>query len=773
MYFHKINNPMNFRFPGADRKSFQIKVIGEGVFSLSVKDDKWQGTETFAPFFEETLKKNDKRSQLIEEQGTLRLIYKEKTLLETDRKRTFGVCGKKWMFTFDYSEDFYFYGMGEKGNGFEKSGIKTKFWNTDVWGDFPVSEVVNHFTDPMYLSVPYLLIRKGSAWFGILVDNPYPVLMATGSEETIAKQNNSDTTKEFYLGSTEGEPHLYFITGDNPAEITSRLQKLTGTVPRPPLWSLGYHQCRWGYKSYEDLKELDRKFSEYKIPCDGLWLDIDYMDGYRVFTWNKEHFKDLKNQINQLNQSGRKVIPILDPGVKRDQTYSVYLDGKEKNIFCLNSEGIEYTGFVWPGETMFPDFSLPEGRQWWTDKVKEFASVGIYGVWIDMNDPSSGSSELDEMKFDYGKKEHEYFHNQYSIGMQEATYRGLREANPDNRPFILSRSGFTGTSRWSAIWTGDNYSNYHNLQKNLETSLNLSISSIPFIGSDVPGFGGDATGELMISWFKAAFLSPVLRNHSLKDTRDQEPWAFDDKVLAIVSHYIRLRYKLLPFLYNLFIDLEKSGEPVLRPLYYHSSESEMENVLYINDQFFTGPSILHAPVVVEHDKERDLYFPDGRWFDVQSGDWVKGGEIINFYDGNDEKTALYLRDGSIIPMLCGERNDNSSDLSIIELHIFADRDSVIDNFTYTYDAGDGYAYEKGEESSFSVRGEISENILEIDIISLKNEYKDCQIEFVFYHKFKQVLLTSHGSVKVLNQEKWDWSFAMSPQQCWKSEMIIV
>jgi len=211
---------MNFRFPGIDNGSLDVRELGEGVFSLFVQSDRWESTDTFAPFFESELKDRAGKSQLLIKNDQLELIYNEKTLLKSKADQSFGVSGQKWMFTFDYQEDLHFYGMGEKGNGFEKSGIKTKFWNTDVWADFPVSEVVRHQTDPMYLSVPYLLVKNGSSWFGILVDNPYPVFMATGAEETIAKQNSSDTTKVFCLGSTDGKPHLYFITGENPAEIT-------------------------------------------------------------------------------------------------------------------------------------------------------------------------------------------------------------------------------------------------------------------------------------------------------------------------------------------------------------------------------------------------------------------------------------------------------------------------------------------------------------------------------------------------------------------------
>ena len=771
MYFHKIDNPMNFRFPGQGSGFFRISSPGEGVFSLSVEGAQWDDTGAYAPFFENSFQGEDDRSIFREKEGSFELSFLGETLLKSKSGEDFGVCGRKWLFSFNYSEDLHFYGMGEKNNGFEKSGIKTKFWNTDVWSDFPVSEVMYNHTDPMYLSLPYLLVKKGKYWFGILVDNPYPVFMATGAEEMIAKQNQSDTTRDFYIGSTDGKPHLYFITGDTPGDITGKLQRLCGITERPPLWSLGYHQCRWGYRSYEDLKELDEKFTEHQIPCDGLWLDIDYMKGYRVFTWNEEHFNDVKAQIALLNESGRQVVPILDPGVKRDPDYSVYIDGKKKNIFCLNSEGLEYTGFVWPGETMFPDFSLEEARQWWAEQVSRFASCGLKGVWIDMNDPSTGSSENNEMKFHKGEKEHSWFHNQYALAMQEATYLGLRKCNPDNRPFILSRSGFTGTSRWSAIWTGDNYSNYHNLEKNIEMALNLSISAISFIGSDVPGFGGDATEELMISWHKAAFLSPVLRNHTLKNTASQEPWAFNDKVLDITTHYIRLRYKLLPYIYNLFIEQERTGEPILRPLFYHSLEKEMENLLYIGDQFYIGPSLMQAPVVKEGVKGRDLYLPDGRWYEVHSGSWKTGGQILNFFDSTDEKTPLYIRDGSVIPMQPGERLDNKSDLSVLEVHIFADRQSDLTDYSYTYDRGDGYNYKDGEQSRFILKGEVNKDTLELELIPLESGYRSCRMEFVLYRPFTRVLLTNEGGVKVLEMKKHEWLFAGAYQRCWKSEPV--
>ena len=387
------------------------------------------------------------------------------------------MCGKAWLMQIEPTAGMQIYGMGEKNIGFERSGKRTKFWNTDVWADFAQDSIVNGVTDPMYVAVPYLVIKQENTYVGILINNPYAVFMSTDPEVRIANQQKAETTSNFYFGAPDGVPQVYFLIGPTLDEITRKLQVLCGPTPLPPLWALGHQQCRWGYKGYEDLDALDHNFRKHEIPDDGLWLDIDYMDGYRVFTYSKDHFgPDPKAQIEELRSRGRHIVPIIDPGVKAEPGYPVFDDGMKNKAFCLSPEGKPFIGFVWPGATVFPISRLSARREWWAKQVEAFARTGVSGAWLDMNDPAVGSAELDEMLFDGGKNEHATYHSQYALGMAKASRDGFSRAEPSLRPFLLSRSGFIGTSRYAAIWTGDNCSNRHHLKSAIPVSVNLALS---------------------------------------------------------------------------------------------------------------------------------------------------------------------------------------------------------------------------------------------------------------------------------------------------------
>ncbi|NOY09898.1 MAG: hypothetical protein GXP33_13775, partial [Spirochaetes bacterium] len=699
MYSHKIDHPLNFSFikNGEEGFDFIIRDLGSDLHRLEVRSRLWEDSFSQADLRQNQFR-NDKSDSLLslEEGGELRLTFRGIRAFKSRRTAGFGVCGKKWIFCFDPDPETLYYGMGEKNNGFEKSGIKTKFWNTDVWADFAAGDIENGTTDPMYLSVPYLLMKSKGYCLGILIDNPFPVFMNLGSKETVARQQDAEGERDFYFGSTGGKPIIYFILGKTMDEITCKLQKLCGTTPLPPLWALGHHQCRWGYESFRDLDDLKRKFRKYKIPNDGLWLDIGYMDGFRIFTFNGDHFSDPEKEIREIEKSGMHVVPILDPGVKLDPGYPVYDDGVKEDIFCKNREGRDYVGFVWPGASVFPDFSTEAGRRWWVEKVYEFAGTGISGVWLDMNDPATGSGVLDEMRFNRGQHAHETNHNQYALGMQMASREGLVKRNPHLRPFLLSRSGFIGTSRYSAVWTGDNCSNYHHLRQSIPMALNLSLSGIPFNGPDVPGFGGEASSELMRAWYKAAFLFPFLRNHCAGG-KNQEPWAFEKKTREVVAHYISLRYKFLPYIYNLFIEQEETGRPVLRPLVYEFDNEGSSFLAKIDNQIMVGSSIMQAPLLYEGQTERVVVLPACTWFSPSDG-WLKGDRKHTVRE-TEWSTPLFIREGAVIPMQTGERHSNENDLSDIELHLFVKRETDgTYNYTYRFDDGVSLEYRNGRRT---------------------------------------------------------------------------
>lgn len=636
---------------------------------------------------------------------------KGKVLLATVPGAGIGVSGAASMFQFAVGKDARFFGMGEKTFGrLELSGRRAKFWNTDVWGDFHFAQWLDHPTDPPYASVPYLIVRTGGAYVGLLLDNPYPTFMETpgrpGGPEVFVEWQR--TSPHLILGSEGGEPTLWAIVGPTLPELTRKLQKLVGTTPLPPLWALGYHQSRWGYAGEKDLVDLDRRFTEHRIPCDGLWLDIDYMRGYRVFTVDSKAFpKGIAHAAKKVG--GRRIVAILDPGVKNEPGWDVFDDGFRKGVYCANAEGKPFVGLVWPGETVFPDFSLAKGRDWWKGKVREFVRQGFGGFWIDMNDPSTGPVDPTGMRFDAGREPHEAQHNQYALGMQRASFEALRSAFPSRRPFLLSRSAFIGTSRYSAVWTGDNLSNRFYLRMSIPTSVGLALSGIPFNGADIGGFGGDTDEALMIDWMKAGFLFPLFRNHTSKGTRDQEPWAFSKGALSVIRRFIRLRYRLLPYLYQLFVRQEEVGEAILRPLFYDFSESGLDEV---DDQFLVGPSLMQAPFLNAEAKQRDVRLPGGApWFNASAGVWRKPGTLRARRAAGE--TPLFIRDGAIVPMRAGDPAATRTDLRRVEIHFFLSPEwKGRAELDYVADDGETLAYRKGKRSRLHVRVEGREIRLE-------------------------------------------------------------
>jgi len=615
----------------------------------------------------------------------------------------FGVSGEASMFVFRLANPARFYGMGEKTFGkMELSGYRAKFWNTDVWGDFHFAHWGQHPTDPPYASIPYLAIKIGDEYIGLLLNTPQAAFMETpGTDESRVFVEWQRTAPELIIGSEGGAPDLWVLYAGSLPELTRKLQKLVGTTPTPPAWSLGYHQSRWGYGGHADLMNLDQSFERYKIPCDALWLDLDYMDGFRIFQVDPTKFPDgVATTGEDLAKNGRRIVPIIDPGVKFEPGYKVYDDGHQEDVFCKNAEGKEFIGLVWPGETVFPDFTLPRVREWWAGYVDQFAQSGFGACWIDMNDPSTGPVDPTGMRFDHGRETHYAHHNDYALGMQKATYQGFLRARPNERPFILSRSGSTGSSRYSALWTGDNLSNYFYLKMSIPCSVNLSLSGQPFNGSDMGGFGEDASDDLMIDWAKAHFLFPLLRNHANRGTREQEPFAFAEATMSIVRRYIRLRYKVLPYLYNLFIRQEKDGDPVLRPLFYEFDDEGLDK---IDDQFMVGPSILQAPFVEEGAKRRTVVLPGATsWYDAAHGSWTEPGEHV--LKSGRESTPLFVRSGAIIPMQAGTPTDNSKDFSNVHLHVFVPS-GWSGETVYEYSADDGltFNYRTGGRSTLSIQ----------------------------------------------------------------------
>lgn len=659
----------------------------------------------------------------------------------------FGVMGDTHLFSFAFDRSFKAYGLGEKTFGkFDLTKQRVRYWNTDALGDFHHKQWEDSPCDPYYASVPYLILRKGDTYIGLLLHNPYPSWIDTGTDPSFF--GNEDHNRRIVLGAEGGMASLWILVGPSLAELTCKLQKLVGVTPRPPLWALGYHQCRWEYKGEEHLKWLDEGMTKNQIPNDGLWLDIDYMTGYRVFTYSQEAFpRGVKPVIADLAKNGRKVVPIIDPGVKKEPGLALYEEAIKGNHVCLNPQGKPYVGFVWPGETVFPDFSQERTREWWAEKCKEFRQVGFGGAWIDMNDPSTGAVDPYAMLFSQGKYPHGAFRNQYALGMAMATRRGFELAEPNLRPFVLSRSGYIGSSSYTAIWTGDNVSNRFYLKGSIPTTIGLGLSGIPFNGPDVGGFLYSTNESLMVDWVKAGFLFPFFRNHCGSSFKRQEPWQFGKKALGTIRHYTRLRYKLLPYIYQLFVIQNEEGHPMLRPIQYHYPGGE-----WPDDAFLVGSDILQAPCL-EEEGGRTVQLPGRKpWFDARFGTWVKGRQTIT---KDYEETPLYFRDGAIIPALPGERKDNAKDLRSLEVHLFLTGGAAETEFTV--DDGETLDFQKGRETRVRVRASINRGTLDVTWECLTDGYGVPELEFWFYGAVSAVRVNGKRVAKRSRSIRWTGS----------------
>jgi alpha-glucosidase len=767
---NKYCHPLNFRFADGreggrlsmpdDRFDLHIESTKEDIYHIEVRNaDRWpRDVRCETPVFsngrpwEAGTAAGGRTRLTVDETGGMGLARESgEALLTAEPSGWFGVSGPAWLFQFRRTPEMRFFGLGEKQSPYERSGRAFRFWNVDVWADLPMMDVAHGDYDPDYLSVPYLIIQQGDTFIGLLSDTPWPGVIATSMEAQVTQGLDIELAypPAIVLGAENGIPSLYCIYGPTLAELTRKLQRLIGTTPLPPLWALGYHQSRWGYRSRKDLEALADRFEEHKFPADGLWLDIDYMDGFRVFTFDRDSLPDPAGTAAKLKERGFRIVPILDPGVKRDPGYGVYESGRDRGVFCRNPAGTEFVGIVWPGWTVFPDFSLAETRKWWAGYAETFFATGFDGAWIDMNDPSTGPVDPMAMRFEAGKSDHAAFHNQYALLMARATRKGLEEAHPDQRPFLLSRSGCTGSQKYAAHWTGDNFSNYHHLRRAIGKSLNLAMSGFPFNGPDVGGFGGHCAEALLIDWVKAACLFPFFRNHTMQGSRDQEPWAYSPEALKLIRRFVRLRYRLLPYLYNLFMEQEETGEAILRPLGYDFPD-EARVLSGIDDQFMVGPWIMQAPFLEEDGGEREVVLPQGRWFRADAGGWIEGGRRITV-KRRTETTPLFFREGALIPFQPGDIKDNRKELNRIGLLCCIPPDYQGES-RWRYSADDGLSldYRKGGRTTVELAVYLQKRGLHATARRLAGGYGAVEMTICTPDRFPSVVMEDGEEKRILH-----------------------
>ena len=525
------------------------------------------------------------------------------------------------------------YGLGDKPGCLNRRGYVYVNWNTDN----PAPHVDSFKS--LYKSIPFFMVLGENYCYGIFADNTYKTTFDFGFESS-----------EYYVVSHEkGFLDYYFFPGEKPSDVVKKYTGLTGTTPLFQRWIYGSHQSRWGYCSQDEILGIAEAFEKNEIPCDVIHMDIDYMDGYRVFTFDKERFPDTKALSETLADKGIKLISIIDPGVKKDEAYFMYREGMEMDAFAHDAQGAVYENAVWPGTSVFPDFSREDVRKWWGEKTKILLDHGIRGIWNDMNEPASFRGPLpDDVKFAAGA--HDEIHNIYGHLMAKATYEGLLEQDNGRRPFVLTRAAYAGSQKYCGGWTGDNHSIWAHLTLSLEQICNLSLCGMAMCGSDIGGFGSDVTPELLVRFYQAAVFAPFFRNHSAVGTRRQEPWLFDEKTRDAVRKTVRLRYRFIPYIYDLARECERTGEPIVRPLVYEYPHDKM--VRNICDEYLLGKFVLVAPVTVPGKFAREVYLPEGEWYDYETNEKYTGGKYI-LADAPLDKVPVFIRAGAILPVAEG------------------------------------------------------------------------------------------------------------------------
>lgn len=614
-------------------------------------------------------------------QNKVQTITKEmKELMEQEGHSNDSSSGNYWIrVTKQMHGDECFYGLGDKTGFLNKRGYDYINWNTDN----PQPHVDSF--KKLYKSIPFFITLRKDAVFGLFFDNTYRTYFDMGKE----------SENYYWFGSDDGNLDYYFIGGENMKAVVRGYTQLTGTAPLPQMWSLGYHQSRWGYRTEADVRRVAKLMRKYDIPCDAIHMDIDYMNEYRVFTIDENKFPNMKQLAEDLAKEGIKIVTIIDPGVKAEKGYPIYDEGVKKKFFAQTPEGEIYENVVWPGDSVYPDFGRKEVREWWGSHYKMLTDNGIAGIWTDMNEPAGFKGELPANVVFYDeerKSTHAEMHNVYGHNMVKATYEALRELTR-KRPFVITRACYSGTQKYSTTWTGDNHSIWAHLQMAIPQMCNMGLSGMPYIGTDIGGFGSDTTKELMCRWIEVGCFSPLCRNHSSADTRVQEPWELGEDTVRIYRKFLKLRYALLPYYYDLCKKEEDEGIPMMRPLVLnYEDDEEAKNM---NSEFMLGDSLLIAPVVEQGMTKKLVYLPNGLWYDFWTGEALEGGRYL-IRNAELDECPIFVKGGSIIPIIEPGRCALESMSEALYLDVYPDESGNVNEYLHYQDNGEDFSYVSGE-----------------------------------------------------------------------------
>jgi len=618
------------------------------------------------------------------ERSPLRIIFLDGAgnVLQQDA-RPMAFSGSAFRLWKSMPEDEHYFGLGDKAGPLDHRNQAFTMWNTDAFG-------WQESTDPLYKTIPFFVALRRGVAYGVFLDNTYRSSFDFGK-----------AARDAYSFGAEGGPlDYYFFYGPDPKKVIAGFTALAGRTPLPPLWSLGYQQCRYSYYPEARVRQIAQTLRAKKIPADVIYLDIDYQDGNRPFTINRQYFPNFEGMVRDLGEQGFKIVAITDLHLKKEPGYKPYDEGLAGNHFVKNPDGSLYVGKVWPGDSVFPEFTLARSREWWGSLYKDLVGMGIRGFWNDMNEPAIFERADKTMPLDTvhrvdsdgdsggasgGTLDHRAVHNVFGMENARATYEGLRRLRPDLRPFVLTRAAYAGAWRYAASWTGDNSSSWNHLRLTLPTLLSLGVSGYTLVGNDVGGYAGSPPPDVLTRWIELGAFTPMFRNHTEKGSADQEPWVHGPEHEAIRRHYIELRYRLLPYTYTLFEESTRDGLPVMRPLFL---EYPKEEDLATNDrEFLFGPDLLVAPQVSERLDSYTVILPPGQWYDYWSGRRVGGGQV-KVKPALDE-LPIFARAGAILPQQPVVQNTREVPQGPLELRVYAPPASTAGAPSFAPDALNG------------------------------------------------------------------------------------
>ncbi|XP_062863442.1 neutral alpha-glucosidase C isoform X2 [Trichomycterus rosablanca] len=552
------------------------------------------------------------------------------------------------------------YGLPEHADSLQlkdtRGGEPYRLYNLDVFA-YEIGSRLG-----LYGSVPLLLTHNPDRTLGVfwlnasetVVDLQYHSNHPQDEDGPPVKRSRINQTSVNWV-SESGRIDCFILLGPSPSQLFWQYAQLTGYQALPPLFSLGYHQCRWNYENEEDVRAVNAGFDLYDIPYDVIWLDIEHTEGKRYFTWDSKHFPNPVDMQLELQIKNRKLVVISDPHIKADLDWPFFCDARDGDHFVKNRDGGVYHGTCWPGDSCYLDFSSSRTRSWYAsqfsfDKYK--GSTESLFVWNDMNEPSVFNGPEQTMPKDAvhsGGWEHRELHNLYGFFQHMATAEGLiTRSGGQERPFVLSRSFFAGSQRMGAIWTGDNVATWEYLKISIPMLLSLSITGIQFCGADVGGFVQDPDPELLVRWYQAGALQPFFRGHSAKQTKRREPWLFEDTVTSAVRLAIQQRYCLLPYWYTLFHLAHTTALPPIRPLWVEfPKETE---TFTLDNQYMIGNALLACPVTDPGvtDIKVLLPGPDQLWYDISNGTVYRGGMTVTL-PVTLETVPVFQHGGTVVP----------------------------------------------------------------------------------------------------------------------------